>query len=231
VRSSLSKPLNSRQQPKAGQSKARVPRTHCILGFTWPLPRIRSTVQSLNRREPPNFLTHRRRSPPTSNPPPHLAESEVPTIENRHMPELPLSSSRKRRRLEPPQQNETSRPVSKKQRLSGSHPPPAFWDNLSKIWLTKRALRELDRRNAQAAPSPPRSPHQRTRRPVPRNFVVESERNRQTTQYTADYLRYEPRILKDIKLFARHGGPDLSDLRNVRIIRYLPACAKANDAL
>ncbi|KAM4068145.1 hypothetical protein HRG_009576 [Hirsutella rhossiliensis] len=25
---------------------------------------------------------------------------------------------------------------------------PAFWDNLSKIWLTRRALRELDRRNS-----------------------------------------------------------------------------------
>ena len=24
---------------------------------------------------------------------------------------------------------------------------PTFWDNLSKVWLTKRALRELDRRN------------------------------------------------------------------------------------
>ncbi|KAF2189960.1 hypothetical protein K469DRAFT_452169, partial [Zopfia rhizophila CBS 207.26] len=70
---------------------------------------------------------------------------------------------------------------------SGSQPPPAFWDNLSKIWLTKRALRELDQRNTQAAPSPPRSPHRRARRP--------------------------PRILKDIRLFARHGGPNLSDLR------------------
>jgi len=36
--------------------------------------------------------------------------------------------------------------------------------------------------------------------------------------------------LKDIKLFARHGGPDLSDLRNVRIAGYLPACVKVDDA-
>jgi hypothetical protein len=174
---------------------------------------------------------YRRRSPPVSNPIPHL---EVPTIENRHMPESPLSGSRKRRHLETPQLNETSRPVSKKQRLSppsGSQPPPAFWDNLSKLWLTKRALRELDRRNAQAAPSPLRSPHQRARRPVTRNSLAESKRNCQTTHYTTEYLRYEPRILKDIKLFARHGGPDLSDLRNVCIIRYLPACAKANVTL
>ncbi|KAF2190312.1 hypothetical protein K469DRAFT_760031 [Zopfia rhizophila CBS 207.26] len=45
--------------------------------------------------------------------------------------------------------------------------------------------------------------------------MTESKRNHQTTQYTADYLRCcEPRIWKDIKLFARHGGPDLSDLRS-----------------
>ncbi|KAF2195611.1 hypothetical protein K469DRAFT_722769 [Zopfia rhizophila CBS 207.26] len=36
-----------------------------------------------------------------------------------------------------------------------------------------------------------------------------SKRNRQTTQYTC-----ELRILKDVKLFTRHSGPDLSDLRN-----------------
>ncbi|CBX99673.1 hypothetical protein LEMA_P089120.1 [Plenodomus lingam JN3] len=135
------------------------------------------------------------------------------------MSEPPLTGSRKRRHSETPQLNETSRPVLKKQRLSPpseSQPPPAFWDNLSKIWLTKRALRELDRRNAQAAPSPPRSSHQRARRPVTRNFLGELKRNGQTTQYIADYLRYEPRILKNIKLFARHGGPHLSDLRNFR---------------
>lgn len=183
----------------------------------------------------PHMALYTHRFPPSSNPPPHHAESEVPTIENHHMPELLLSGSRSRRRLEPSQLNETSRPVSKKQRLSspsGSHPPPAFWDNLSKLWLTKGALREQDRRNIQAAPSLPRSPHRRARWPVTRDFLAKSKRNHQTTQYTADYLRYyEPRILKDIKLFARHGGPDLSDLRNVCIARYLPACAKANNAL
>ncbi|KAF1993298.1 hypothetical protein P154DRAFT_527867 [Amniculicola lignicola CBS 123094] len=134
------------------------------------------------------------------------------------MLEPQLSSSRKRQRSEPPQPNETSHPISKKQRLSypsESQPPAAFWDNLSKIWLTKRALRELDRRNTQAASNPPDSPYRQARRPVTQNFLTELKRSRQTTQYTADYLRCcEPKILKNIKLFARHGGPDLSDLRN-----------------
>ncbi|KAF2807518.1 uncharacterized protein BDZ99DRAFT_338517, partial [Mytilinidion resinicola] len=58
----------------------------------------------------------------------------------------------KRQRSERPQPNGISQSASKKQRLShpsGSQPPAAFWDNLSKIWLTKRALREQDRRNPQ----------------------------------------------------------------------------------
>ncbi|KAF2816851.1 uncharacterized protein BDZ99DRAFT_483960 [Mytilinidion resinicola] len=68
------------------------------------------------------------------------------------MLEPQLSGTRKRQRPEQPQPNEI--PASKKQRRSHpsrSQSPAAFWDNLSKIWLTKRALRELDRRNTQAA--------------------------------------------------------------------------------
>ncbi|KAK0613157.1 hypothetical protein B0T17DRAFT_477589, partial [Bombardia bombarda] len=39
---------------------------------------------------------------------------------------------------------------------SSSNFAPEFWDNLSKVWLTPRALRELDRRNdARPAPKPP----------------------------------------------------------------------------
>ncbi|KEY64855.1 hypothetical protein S7711_10778 [Stachybotrys chartarum IBT 7711] len=58
---------------------------------------------------------------------------------------------------EPPQEH---RP-SKKIRAGGtaqspSNFTPEFWDNLSKVWLTPRALRELDRRNdAQPAAKPP----------------------------------------------------------------------------
>lgn len=146
-----------------------------------------------------------------------------------------LSSSRECQRSEPPDLGETSEPILERQRLShpnGSQPPAEFWDKLSKIWLTKRALRELDRRNIQSIPSSPCSPHRRARGPVTRNFIAESKGICQTAQYTADYLRYyNPRISKDIELFARHGGPDLSDLRNVCISRPLPACAKADDAL
>ena len=141
------------------------------------------------------------------------------------MLELPLPNPRKRQRAEPPEKTGTSQPLSKKQRLNhpgASQPPAAFWDNLSKLWLTKRALRELDRRNSQAALSPSNSPHRRARRPVARKFIAERKANYQVT-HCIDYLRRcTPRILKNIRLFARHGGPDLSDLRNVRIVNYLP---------
>ncbi|KAF2690374.1 hypothetical protein K458DRAFT_474582 [Lentithecium fluviatile CBS 122367] len=132
------------------------------------------------------------------------------------MLESPPSSPRKRQRLEPPEQTGTSQSLYKKQRpdhFCGSQPPPAFWDNLSKIWLTKRALRELDRRNSQACPRTPRPP--RARRPVTRSFFAKRNANSQSTKYVADYLRRcKPRTFEDIKLFARHGGPDLSDVRN-----------------
>lgn len=86
----------------------------------------------------------------------------------------------------------------KKQKIehpSGSLLPPAFWDNLSEVWLTHNALRELDRRNKQATANV--SPKRQFLRPVTRN---ES---------------------KTIQRFARQGGPDLSDLRGVSYLSLL----------
>ncbi|KAF2790760.1 hypothetical protein K505DRAFT_327349 [Melanomma pulvis-pyrius CBS 109.77] len=63
------------------------------------------------------------------------------------MPEARLSNPRKRRHSEQP----TPQHVCKRRKpspLNGSQYPPAFWDNLSKIHLTKRAVKELDRRNS-----------------------------------------------------------------------------------
>ena len=61
-----------------------------------------------------------------------------------------------------------------------------FYDSLSKVWLTRRALKELDQRTRQRAPQRPPS--------VPRRSD-----------------------LKQIQRFAKHGGPDLRDLRGVRL--------------
>jgi hypothetical protein len=71
----------------------------------------------------------------------------------------------------------------------------AYWDSLSKLWLTRGALNELNRRNRQTAGLVRTSV---TRRPD---------------------LSGEPTALKNrsyqLKRFARHGGPDLCDLRGV----------------
>lgn len=65
---------------------------------------------------------------------------------------------------------------------------PAFWDNLSKVWLTRGALKEIDRRNA-AHPTPPRR---------------------------ASTLPSRKAYSESLERFARHGGPDLCHLRGVR---------------
>src|SRR5947207_544437 len=89
---------------------------------------------------------------------------------------------------------EASLPPTKKSKSNAEplelQPTAKFWDLLSKLWLTRRALKELERRTAQPA------------RPAP---VGQCNLSRE------DYTN-------EIKRFARHGGPDLCDLRGVRLI-------------
>ncbi|KAK1506521.1 uncharacterized protein CCOS01_16573 [Colletotrichum costaricense] len=73
--------------------------------------------------------------------------------------------------------------------------PPEFWDGLSKIEPTHRALKEFDRR---------------TRIPRLRSCTAASNRpDEHAASTTTSY--------QDLSRFARHGGPDLSDLRGVGI--------------
>lgn len=143
------------------------------------------------------------------------------------MPRSPPSNPRKRQHSEqcPFELSGAAQLASKKQKLShpsASQPPAAFWENLSKIWLTKRALRELNRRRTQFAPSPPSASCRRLPRPVTRRVRTELQQDRQPTQSAADFLHNcAARCFKDIQVLSRHGGPDLSDLRGVCIIRYL----------
>ena len=71
----------------------------------------------------------------------------------------------------------------------------AYWDSLSKLWLTRRALKELNRQNRQTAS------------PVRTGIIRRPDRSG------------EPAALEDcssqLKRFARQGGPDLRDLRGV----------------
>ena len=122
------------------------------------------------------------------------------------MPESKSPNPRKRRR---PEQSDWNVAPSKKQKASS---PADFWDNLSTVWLTKRALRELDRRNTATTSRPSRAP--RSRRPATRAL----RRNCPSLVLATEYLRCcEPGVFKDIKAFAKQGGPDLSTLRNACI--------------
>lgn len=167
--------------------------------------------------------------------PPHAFETAGDAVVDCYMsgPQQ-LANPRKRQRTERPLQlNETSQPQSKRQKKLSNHDaePPAFWDNLSKIWLTKRALRELNRRNTQPAPKAPNLPYRRTHRPITRNFA-KLNRFHRPTRSADDFLNNcTSRTLKEIKPFARHGGPDLSDLRGVCVVRYPTSGAKADNTL
>jgi hypothetical protein len=67
----------------------------------------------------------------------------------------------------------------KRRKLIHSSPPSSdFWDSLSKIWLTKYALRELDQRNAKALlHSTSLARHPQVRRPVTRSVVAASKKS------------------------------------------------------
>ncbi|KAL8318517.1 hypothetical protein RB597_005681 [Gaeumannomyces tritici] len=110
----------------------------------------------------------------------------------------------KRRRADEPSRD----PPSKKRRQDDRDPddylitwryPPEFWDRLSKIPLIVDALDELERRNNTRLSFPP-----------------------PPTQLTPDL---SPAATKGLARFAKHGGPDLCDLRGYpEPIGHRPAC-------
>jgi hypothetical protein len=153
-----------------------------------------------------------------------MIKRRLPSSQN--LPESPFTliymsesyTSRKRQRTDqdPLHQSRTAR--SKRQKLSEfpasqSQSPPAFWDNLSKIWLTKRALRELNRRTRQHSE---RLSYPRARRPGTRNLLAAWKRTHPSGPDILDGCIAE--TLRDIAQLARHGGPDISDLRGVWIL-------------
>ncbi|KAK5550541.1 hypothetical protein LTR46_011459 [Exophiala xenobiotica] len=91
-------------------------------------------------------------------------------------------------------------PIAKKQKsLSESraqprHRPASFWDTLSKVRLSRGALREFDRRNIEEKVQPPCTLPPKVEHPTGRARLL-------------------------LKRFARRGGPDLSHLRgNLRVL-------------
>jgi hypothetical protein len=138
--------------------------------------RLRDLTVSINITE--RSAAYKRHSPSL-----YLREPGDSEVDGCHIPELQLSNLRKRLRSEQRLPQESSQPLSKRQKLNhprGSQLPAAFWGSLSKIWLTERALEELDRRNTQPAPSSHRSPYRRSRRPVTRRYFGVGEQHGET---------------------------------------------------
>ena len=91
---------------------------------------------------------------------------------------------------------------------------------MSKVPLTKGALRELDRRNAlsQSVPTLPCSSHERPHRQFTRHVIAKVKKSCRSPSPASDILRHWiAESLKDIKRLARHGDPDLLDLRGICI--------------
>ena len=76
-----------------------------------------------------------------------------------------------------------------------THRPPRFWDTLSKVRLSRGALREFERRTSQ------------------------SERQRQQQSHISVGADSSiTTITQAVKRFSRHGGPNLAHLRGVSVI-------------
>ncbi|MCJ1384250.1 hypothetical protein MMC17_007366 [Xylographa soralifera] len=72
-----------------------------------------------------------------------------------------------------------------------------YWDNLSKVWLTPRALREFDRRNTIQE-------QEKEQNPTAKPLKISS----------TDTTHLSPACLKNLKQFARRGGPSLTNIRS-----------------
>jgi hypothetical protein len=99
---------------------------------------------------------------------------------------------RKRQREQSANEADESQLSAKRQKRRSDNYPPHVWDNLSKITLTRKALREFDRRIRE------------NRRPQ-----------------VARVERTAPRLLRSdtrrLERLASNGGPDLSKLRGVSV--------------
>ena len=146
---------------------------------------------------------------------PPQSTTPLPTTSNNcRMRTSPHLESRKRQRADqhPFESDGSSEVAVKRQRIGypeNNVRPPAFWDGLSTVPLTRGALKELDRRNHEAHLSSTRSARKQSRRPVTR---------RRLSEWKARQVQHRPttQLLDRIKPLARQGGLDLSDLRGVR---------------
>lgn len=109
---------------------------------------------------------------------------------------MALSRNRKRQRDE---DNSHIRPPLKKCKTNVLHRPPEVYDQLSRVWLTRDALEEHNRRNALQPAAVP---------------TIEPSSTRSAKLRALKKLGVAPSAC-----CAVNGGPDLRDLRGVRPFR------------
>lgn len=116
--------------------------------------------------------------------------------------ELPRNFERKRHRLSSPEADSNDgvqHPFKRRKHRVAATTSSKFWDNLSKQFLTKYALQELNDRNAlEERPS------------FPAHHATE-----ECTPVDRYLLECTPARLEDIQQFANSGNINLTDLRGV----------------
>ena len=122
------------------------------------------------------------------------SSSPRPTVAPDSQP--PLTRRKRKERTLSPEQRDSQQVQRKykyrRKRRRGSdsswdRAEQLYWDSLSRVWRAPDPLKELDRRNALLAAKPPHE-------------ICKSEHGD---------------LPRDVVQFARHGGPDLSDIRQV----------------
>ena len=133
----------------------------------------------------------------------------------------PPVSTRRKRSLSDRYSDEAPEPHPKKPKLCETPPrsasPLHYLHSLSKVWLTREALREFNRSTQQLRPPQIRP---EGRRPLTRGFRTELRSRLESTRTPAsDFLQHcTSEGLRELKYFAKLGGPDLVDLRGVRML-------------
>lgn len=110
-------------------------------------------------------------------------------------------------------ENDHSHKKMKETHDYGGYPkvtPPIFWDRLSTIVFTRRALRELQRRISESTCEP---------------NIHDIGRSEPTDRVGAEDLirRLSAGDLRQLRLLARRGGPNLEEVRGVRLTIPFPS--------
>ncbi|TWU71291.1 hypothetical protein ED733_001670 [Metarhizium rileyi] len=123
--------------------------------------------------------------------------------------------SNKRRRLpsshQTPDADSDCRASKKRKLRHPEFPPRLFWERLSEVPLTRNALRAFNEQGTQGTLTPLQPRTQKRSRQHSVGVGV----GYQPASQIVD--RYSPTSLDRVKVFARHGGPDLTDLRGYSV--------------